>query len=163
MYITMESLMIKNRMLVTVFAAAVMGLAWGGPAVADGKEDIKYRKAVMKAVGGHMGAMKLIAQGKAGNKADLVAHAKAMAVLAKVSSGVFPKGSGPEAGKTRALADIWTKSDDFKKVSQAFITEADKMVAAAKSGDMGAAGKQLGAMGKNACGACHKPFREKKK
>jgi len=146
-----------------VVAAALMGLAWAGPVVADGKDDIKYRKSVMKAVGGHWGAMKLIIGGKSGNKADLVGHAEALAGLAKAATSAFPKGSGPEAGKTAALPEIWTKPDDFKKVTLAFISEADKMVAAAKTGDMGVLGKQLGIMGKGACGACHKPFRAKKK
>jgi len=144
-------------------AALLMGLAWAGPVLADGKGEIKYRKAVMKAVGGQMGAMKLIIKGQSGNKANLVAHAEAMLSLAKLSASAFPKGSGPEAGKTRALPDIWAKWGDFEKVAQAFVAESEKMVAAAKSGDMGVAGKQLGALGKGACGACHKPFRAKKK
>ena len=153
----------RNGTMLGLAAAFSVGLALAGPAVADGAGEIKYRQAVMKAVGGQMGAMKLIIQGKSANKGNLVGHAEAMLALAKVSATAFPKGSGPEAGKTRALADIWAKWDEFQKVAQAFVTESEKMVAAAKTGDMGAAGKQLGALGKGACGACHKPFRAKKK
>ena len=42
-----------------------------------GEGAIKYRQSVMKAVGGHMGAMATILKGQGGNKADLKAHAHA--------------------------------------------------------------------------------------
>jgi len=141
-----------------VFVAATMSSAVHADAGA-----IKYRQAVMKAVGGHMGSMKLILQGKGGMKNDLAGHAHAMAELAKISVHVFPKDSDKMAGPTRALDAIWEKPDDFKKVAAAFVTESAKLAEISKSGDAKAAAKQLGAMGKNACGACHKPFREKKK
>jgi len=47
------------------------------------------------------------------------------------------------------------------KTAQVFILETNRMVVAAKSGNMSAAGDQLKAMGKNACGTCHKAFKSK--
>lgn len=148
----------------TLFAAAAVALmaSIATPTIA-GKGDIAYRQAVMKAVGGHMGAMKMIIKKQGGNAKDFAGHAHAMHELAKVSAHVFPKGSSQKAGKTRTLDAVWEKPEDFKKVAMAFIAESGKLAKIAKSGDMAAAAKQFGMMGKNACGACHKPFRAKKK
>jgi len=128
---------------------------------ASGEAAIKYRKAVMKAVGGHMGSMGETL--KNGDSLGAVAqHATAMADLARISLTVFPENSTPLDGKTEALPAVWDKPDDFKKVSMAFVAEAEKLAAAAKTGDKAAIGAQLGALGKNACKACHDDFREKK-
>lgn len=132
-------------------------------AIAGGAEDINYRQKIMKAVGGHMGAMASIAKGKSGRPSDFAGHAHAMAELAKISIHVFPKGSGPSAGKTGVLDTVWQKPDEFKAVAKAFVTESAKLAKFAKRGDLKAAGKQLGALGKNACKACHDSFQQKKK
>jgi len=154
--------MTPTKQFLLTAAAAVMAATLTTASQA-GEGDIKYRQAVMKAVGGHMGAMKTILQGKGGNKKDLAGHAHAMAELAKVSLTVFPEDSSKMEGNTRALDAIWEKPEDFKKVAQAFVTESAKLAEIAKKGDIKASAKQLGAMGKKACSGCHKPFREKKK
>ena len=127
-----------------------------------GEAAIKYRKAVMKAVGGHMGAMgSILKEGDGlGSIAD---HAAAMAALAKITAAeAFPQKSGPMDGETEALPAIWEKPDDFKKVTMAFVAEAEKLAEVAKGGDKAAIGAQLGALGKNGCKACHDDFRQKK-
>ena len=131
------------------------------PVLAQEEGAIKHRKAVMKAVGGHMGAMAAIVKKQVPFTKDLAGHAHAMAELAKITARVFPEGS--DFGETRALEDIWTKPKEFAEVVDAFIVESDKLAKVAKSGDVAAFGAQFKAMGKNACGACHKKFREKKK
>ena len=65
-------------------------------------------------------------------------------------------------GETEATMAIWEKPEDFKKVTMAFIAESEKLAQVAGSGDKAAIGAQLGALGKNACKACHDDFREKK-
>jgi cytochrome c556 len=70
----------------------------------------------------------------------------------------FAKGTGPEAGKTRAMPEIWSKPDDFKAAQKMFEDRAPALVAAAKAKDVdavGAAFKQLG----GACKNCHDNFR----
>ena len=148
----------------TFFAAIAVALmaSIATPTFA-GKGDIAYRQAVMKAVGGHWGAMKTILKGQGGDKKDFAGHAHALNELARVSLHAFPKGSSQKDGKTRALDAIWEKPADFKKVADAFIAETAKLAEMAKAGDMEGAAKQIGMTGKNACGACHKPFRAKKK
>jgi cytochrome c556 len=84
-----------------------------------------------------------------------------MADLAKIAARVFPEGS--DFGETRAKEEIWTKPKEFAKVAQAFIAESETLAKVAGSGDITAFGAQFKAMGKNACAACHKQFREKKK
>jgi len=70
----------------------------------------------------------------------------------------FPKGTGPEAGKTRALPEIWTKPDDFTAAQKMLADRAPKLLAAAKAKDLDAvtsAFKELG----GACKNCHDNFR----
>jgi cytochrome c556 len=50
----------------------------------------------------------------------------------------FPKGSGPEAGKTRALPEIWSKPEDFTAAQKMFSDRAPKLLAAAKAKDVAA-------------------------
>jgi cytochrome c556 len=70
----------------------------------------------------------------------------------------FPKGSGPEAGKTRALPEIWAKPADFEAAQKMFSDRAPKLLAAVKAKDTDAVRstyRELGASCKN----CHDKFR----
>jgi len=70
----------------------------------------------------------------------------------------FPKGTGPEAGKTRALPEIWSKPADFEAAQKMFSDRAPKLLAAAKAKDIDAvkaAFKETGGSCKN----CHDTFR----
>lgn len=147
---------------VLIGTATALAVISGATIASAGEDEIKYRKAVMKAVGGHMGAIATILKTNAGDPKDLAAHANAMVSLAKISANAFPENSGPLDGKTEALPAVWDKPDEFKKVTAAFIAEAEKVAAAAKTGDKGAVGAALGGLGKNGCKACHDGFREKK-
>lgn len=151
-----------NTLRTAAFAlAAVMTLTATSPVLADeGENAIKYRKSVMKAVGGHMGAIAAIVSGKVPHKGDLKAHADAMAALSTITAHSFPEGS--DFGETEAKADIWDNPADFKKAVMAFQTAAAGMAKVAGSGDMKAAGGALKALG-GACKGCHKTFREKHK
>jgi cytochrome c556 len=70
----------------------------------------------------------------------------------------FAKGTGPEAGKTRALGDIWTKPQDFAAAQKLFSDSAPKLLAAAKSKDAAAVQSSFGEVGKS-CKGCHDAFR----
>lgn len=72
----------------------------------------------------------------------------------------FPSGSGPEAGKTRALEDIWTKPTEFKAAMKMFSDAAPKLNAAATAGDVAAIRTAFGDVGKS-CKNCHDQFRSK--
>ncbi len=139
--------------------AALMGVGFATPAAADAAGAIKYRQSVMKAVGGHMGAMNAILKGLVPHTDDLAGHAHAMAELSKISSKVFPKGSG--AGKTRTKAEVWDRPDDFTKAVAAFQAAAADLAKTATSNPK-AAGSKFQALGKS-CKGCHDTFRAKKK
>ena len=95
------------------------------------------------------------------SKPDFAALEKAAehVVKASINQGQwFPKGSGPEAGKTRALPEIWTKPADFTAAQKMFSDRAPTLLAAAKAKDIDAvrnAFRDVGASCKN----CHDPFR----
>ena len=70
----------------------------------------------------------------------------------------FPKGTGPEAGKTRALPEIWSKPDEFAAAQKMLSERAPKLLAAAKTRDVAvitAAFRDVG----GACKNCHDNFR----
>jgi len=70
----------------------------------------------------------------------------------------FPKGTGPEAGKTRALPEIWSKPADFEAAQKMLSDRAPKLLAAVKSKEIDsvkAAFKETG----GACKNCHDTFR----
>lgn len=70
----------------------------------------------------------------------------------------FPHGTGPEAGKTRALPVIWQKPEDFKAAQKLFSDAAPKLLAAANTGELDAVKSSYGDLGK-ACKNCHDTFR----
>ncbi|HET9474267.1 MAG TPA: cytochrome c, partial [Steroidobacteraceae bacterium] len=61
-------------------------------------------------------AFKAVRDNSRGGSPDWSALEKAANVVVEASIDQqrwFPHGTGPEAGKTRALPDIWKKPDDF--------------------------------------------------
>ncbi|MBT3358982.1 MAG: cytochrome c [Rhodospirillales bacterium] len=137
---------------------ALLATFLAAPAMAD-EAAIKYRQAVMKALGGHMGSVAAIVKGKVPHSGHLADHGAAIAAIGNMTADLFPKESS--MGKTGALPAIWEKPDDFAKAVGAFKDASQKFAMAAKGGDMGAVGAALGALG-GSCGGCHKPFRQKK-
>ena len=130
-------------------------------AAGDGATAIKERQAIMKSIGAHMGGIK--AGVAAGDGKAVASHAKAINALAGVAGNFFPKGSGPEAGETRALPKIWEEWDGFVKAAGVLVAESAKLASVAEGGgDAAAMGAQFGKMGKEGCGGCHKPYRKPK-
>jgi len=140
--------------------ALVILIAGTAGAVADDKGTIKYRKAVMRAIGGHMAAMATIVKGEGGSLSHLSGHATALAHLAKISQHLFPQTTSAAAGDTRALDQIWDNPREFKAVQEVFTAESEKLAKVAEGGDPRAIGAQLGVLGKNACKSCHTHFRK---
>ena len=70
----------------------------------------------------------------------------------------FPKGSGPEAGKTRALPEIWTKPTEFAAAMKMFEDRAPALLTAAKAKNVDAVNKAFRELG-GACKNCHDTFR----
>ena len=92
---------------------------------------------------------------------DFAALEKAAAIIeqATVDQGKwFPKGTGPEAGKTRALPEIWSKPAEFTAAQKMFADRAPALGAAVKAKDADAVGKAFKELG-GACKNCHDSFR----
>jgi cytochrome c556 len=122
-------------------------------------------RAVMKARHDHyeeMGrAMKGIGdQLKAGSPdmAVIQRHADTVAGFGPQIPGWFPAGSGPEAGKTRAKAEIWSDGATFTAATQRFQQASTQFQAAARGGDVAAVRAALPAL-RESCSNCHDKFR----
>jgi cytochrome c556 len=85
-----------------------------------------------------------------------------IAQLSRRASGWFPRGSGPNLGKTGAKPEIWQDPKDFSAKLAAFQRAALALNAAAAAGDMGAAKARYADIG-GTCKACHDKYRSEMK
>jgi len=138
---------------------AVTLIAAAAAAQAEEPEDyIKYRQAVMEAIGGHSGAASQIVRGKVSPPGALAMHADALAALNADLASLFPAGS--DFGETRAKAEIWDNWTAFEKAAGDAKSATAAFAAAVAGGDadtIAAAYRDVG----EACKGCHKEFREK--
>jgi len=121
---------------------------------ADPDDMIKYRKNVMSANGGLMGASNAILQGKVGNKGQLESNAKALAGLNQDLASLFPKGTN--MGDTDALPEVWSKRAEFERHAKDTQAKAAAFAKAAAGKDAAAKFKDLS----DSCKSCHKDFRK---
>jgi cytochrome c556 len=92
--------------------------------------------------------------------AELAQAAGTIAAQSTQLIGWFPAGSGPEAGKTEAKAEIWAQPELFAEKRDAFVSEAGKLAALAAAGDAEGFAAQVKAVG-GSCKGCHDNFRAK--
>jgi cytochrome c556 len=108
-------------------------------------------------------AFKTVRDGSKAATPDFAALEKAAEIVNKASVDQqqwFPKGTGPEAGKTRALPEIWSKPEDFTAAQKMFSDNAPKLLAAVKTKDVAAISAAFKDVG-GACKNCHDTFRAK--
>lgn len=133
-------------------------------AAASGAETLAARKAVMRSIATHFGAIKgAIVSGDQNRIKVAARHAMAMNWLSASIPTLTPQGSGLKAGKSRALPKIWQDWAGYKKAAAGLTTETGKLAAVLKSGDAKAAMAQFANTGKVGCGGCHRFYRAKKK
>ena len=94
--------------------------------------------------------------------ATVRSSAATIAELAPKVSTWFPKGTGPDVGKTHAKPAIWEKPEDFAAKTRSFQAAAQKFHATATSGDTAAIKAGFGDLGKT-CKACHDSYRSEDK
>ena len=116
----------------------------------------------MEAVGKNTKTLKRELQGSAPNLATVRQSAAAMADLSKKASGWFPKGTGPDVGKTGAKPEIWQNGKDFSAKLAAFQKAAQALNAAARGSDVGAMKDRFADLG-GTCKACHDKYRAEMK
>jgi cytochrome c556 len=144
-----------NKTLASLILTLVGGASMHAHAV-DNDEIVKYRKNVMSANGGLMGAANAILQNKVDRTAPLAAFAKSLEAINGDIAALFPKGS--DKGDTDAMAEVWSKRAEFERLAK---DTQGKAVAFAKAAgtnakDTAAKFKELS----DSCKACHKGFRK---
>lgn len=155
-----------RKTLTAVGAAVALVVGTAVVAHAASLDDtVKQRQEAMKEIGSQMKTIKGYLGGN-GTSADVVASAGKINALSKTTGGLFPPntahGSDAISVETEALPKIWEDPDGFAKAFSVLEAESAKLMEVASSDDPEAIGAQFGAMGKNACGGCHKVYRMKK-
>ncbi len=154
---------IRNTIL-GCLGLATAAAAAGGAALADDASVVITRQGVMTGQADHAKAIVAYLKQGQGTPAMVAKRAAAIAVTARLIPSLFPEGSGMDRIKdprTAAKAKIWSDRAGFEKAAKTLETEALKLMQVAQGGDKAAIGAQFGVMGKQGCGGCHKPFREK--
>jgi cytochrome c556 len=141
----------KTLIIAASLVAGMAGAAQANEAVT------KYRHYNMNIIGSHMKSIVMIVKGEVPQTDALAAHANGLAAAAAMTVPAFKEKSMD--GKTEAKEEIWSDWAKFEQASEKFVTEANKMAEVAATGDMGAVGAQLGALGKT-CKGCHEDFKK---
>lgn len=139
-----------------LLAGAALAVTIAVPfALAQG-DVITARKDGFKMLAANMEAIQKVVQDRQ-PVAGAVAPARAIAEHAPRIKALFPPGS--DTGQpTRALPAIWSDRAGFDRVADAFVTQANALLAAAEAGNASTLGSALQATGQ-ACGMCHRPYR----
>jgi cytochrome c556 len=157
--------------VVTLFAAAA-GIAWYVGAF-DGEEKAVIANVTtgspQEQVNARIDRMKAMAKAlsevsKAAEAGDVSATNENALVIVKTASDIpdlFPAGTGPTdegVTKTRAKAEIWTKTEEFAAEAEKLEDVANKLVAASMANDLGGMKAGLAEVGPT-CKGCHDAFR----
>lgn len=148
-----------RRFMLAVLAAGLT-LSSAIAAAETPADAIKYRKAVMDAMGGHVAAAMLVNFGRVSHQEHLKAHAIALADLGAQMKVLFPEGSG--TGETEALPLIWQEKDKFAQAVNAVEKASADLKAAANAGDKAATAQAFKALGES-CKGCHDRYRKEQK
>lgn len=120
---------------------------------------VKYRQSAYYLMGQHLSKINAVIKGEVSyNKAALEMNAELLVMMSRVVFDAFPAGS--DSGVTKAKPEIWQEMDKFKKLSQASQSELDKLLAAAKTGDMAAIEIRFSEVSKS-CKQCHDQYKTK--
>lgn len=146
-----------TRVLTLILTVAMITLT-GGAIAQEGP--IKYRKGVMKAIGGHADAIAQISYGGVSHSAHLVDHATAFEALSKMITVAFEEDAMASGDvKTRAKEEIWKNSSDYQAKADALVKAAGDFAAAARAGESNIAAKLDPVW--DSCKGCHKKYRAK--
>jgi len=151
-----------KRLLVA--AAATLAALVSLPAAAQfqkPEDAIKYRQSALTVMANHLGRIGAMAKGTVPfDTGAATANAQIVVTMSKLPWVAF--GEGTDKGMpTRAKPEIWKEQAKFKDLQGKMQGEAEKLEAAAKSGNLEAVKTAVGDIGK-ACKACHDDFRAEK-
>jgi cytochrome c556 len=122
------------------------------------ENQIKYRRAAYQLMNLNFGSLDAMAENKKPfNKDEAARNAEFVALLATVPKGFFGEGTDKD---TRAKPEIWKNRADFDSKMDKMVSEAQKLPAVVRAGDMAAFKKQVHDLGE-ACKSCHDEYRAK--
>lgn len=136
--------------------AVAAGCAGEKKMVKSGSGDIVADRQRMMKLHGQIWA-DIQAKAKANNIEGIEVSAETLAINAQYIPVMFPEGSLTD--KSKAKPDIWQKFPEFEAASKKMETEAVKLRDAAKAKNAQLTQDIVKDFGRNACGACHTPFR----
>jgi len=152
--------MLRKKTVVLAALCLVVPAALAQAPALKPETQVKLRQAAYDMMNYALGGLDAMVEGKrpydrdeAGRLADLLAH-----------TAQFPRrffGEGTGEGKTRAKPEIWTHRADFDAKMDEMVTEAAKLPAAARGGNLAALKSQVNAVG-DACDQCHDNYRVKR-
>ncbi|MED5421743.1 MAG: cytochrome c [Pseudomonadota bacterium] len=146
-----------QRKLIAAFAALTATFSFTAVADTSSEDALDYRKAVMTALRGHIGASSMIARGLIEDDGHLLGHAQGLASGAAELGRVFQEGSN--VGESEALPAIWEDAEGFAEAVASIQTAADAFVEAAETGDATAIGAAFRNVGMG-CRGCHDKYRQ---
>ncbi|HEX3861521.1 MAG TPA: cytochrome c [Stellaceae bacterium] len=153
----------RSVKIIFALGAALVVLAGLGTAQAqDAMKIVQGRQAAMKQQGKDLGAVKAFLDGK-GDLAGAQAGSTDLVERVGQITNLFPPKTGMEEfpGKSGAKPAIWTEWDKFTAAQKNALAKAQILETAVKGGDKATIEAAFGDMGKNGCGGCHTPYREK--
>ena len=97
------------------------------------------------------------AKAKANNIEGIEVSAETLAINAQYIPAMFPEGTLTD--KSKAKPEVWQKWPEFEAAAKKMETEAVKLRDASKAKNAQLTQDIVKDFGRNACGACHTPFR----
>jgi len=147
-----------KRVILMTLAATCAAISVPAAAQFAKTEDaIKYRQSAMFIQGQHVGRLGAMAAGRVPYDAAVaVSNAEVVAEISRLPWAGF--GPGTEGGK--AKPEIWKEQAKFKELNERLMADTDKLLVAAKAGNLDALKAAMGSVGET-CKTCHDTFRNK--
>lgn len=146
-----------KRVVCGFVLVAIGGLAYAG--FTKPEDAIRYRKAVMTIIGHHFGQLAIVVKGKAPyEKTNMVHNATVIRTMSELpwEAMMFP---GSYEGDTTLKLSAMHEKDKFMTHARQMEVAAQKLSAAAETGNLEAVKAQFGGMA-GGCKACHSTFRK---
>lgn len=151
-----------RRTRAAVVGTALAGLLFSPPSFAGDERTLRgvqrVRVNTMKSISRAMRRVK-VHVGKE-NYGRAATAAEEIALLAAAIPHLSPEGSA--FGETRIKAEAWSRFDDYSGIAARSSIAAESVAKAARAKDKSGALEAFAALGQT-CGACHRPYRKKKK
>jgi cytochrome c556 len=151
----MDLRLVKTSVVLgSLVALVAVGCASGSKSM-SASDAVAERQRLMKNVGANWADIQN--KVKAGAPDTVAVNAEAISLHAQKIPSLFPEGSLTD--KSKAKPDIWQKWPEFQAAAKNLENRAGTLRDQAVAKDGAAVTATVGTFGRDACGACHTPFR----